>query len=353
MKSKTYLLALAAALALPAVAQQSVPQAPPANSQTSTSQQDQSSSQPAAPASQSVSDQKNLQSTQPAPQTATTTTATGREPLKVETREGFWGKINPFARKKYVQRQLSPVKDRVNELDELTAQNSKMIKDVDARASEGIRVATLKATEADQHAVDAGNRATLAHQTATQASSRLQVVEGAVEKIDQYEAANEIEIRFRPGQGVLSKRAKDALDDVADSLKDQKGYIVEVQGFSSGSGSAAVENSRRMADAVVRYLVINHQVPVYRVFTVGMGNAKVTDADGNVRRTRGGRVEVRLMKNGISGLQSASSAAPASSELGSGGVAGSMQMQNNQAKPAAQPQSPAAPAANDSQQQPK
>jgi outer membrane protein OmpA-like peptidoglycan-associated protein len=296
---KTYLLALplAGILMVPAVAQQSMPQNPPANSQTQLSQNQ------GAPASQSTNDQQNLQSTSSSSQTTASANATGKEPLKVETREGFWGHLNPFARKKYVQRQLAPVRDRVNELDELTAQNGRMIKDVDARATEGIRVATLKANEADQHAVDAGNRATLAHQTATQASTRLNTVETVVSNIDQYQSANEIEIRFRPGQGVLSKRAKEALDDVAESMKDQKGYIVEVQGFSSGSGAAALANSQRMAQAVVRYLVINHEVPVYRVYTVGMGNAKVQDADGKVIRTRGGRVEVHLLKNGIADLQ--------------------------------------------------
>ncbi len=30
------------------------------------------------------------------------------EPLKPDTHEGFWGHLNPFARKKYVQRQLGP-----------------------------------------------------------------------------------------------------------------------------------------------------------------------------------------------------------------------------------------------------
>lgn len=338
---KTYLLALAGALALPAVAQ--IPQTPPANSQTTISQSS-APQQPAPPASQSPNDPQNLQSSEAQPAAS----ATGREPLKAETREGFWGKLNPFARKKWMQRQLSPVRDRVNELDELTAQNSKMIKDVDTRASEGIRVATLKANQADQRAVDAGNRATLAHQTATQASTRLQSVETVVDKIDQYEAASEIEIRFRPGQGVLSKRAKDALNDVAASLKDQKGYIVEVQGFSSGSGVAAVENSRRMADAVVRYLVIHHEIPVYRVFTVGMGNAKVTDAEGNVRRTRGGRVEVRLLKNGISELQQSAAVqpAPSGSNLGQGGVSGQTQVESQPQQPA-QPHSTAAPASNE------
>ena len=47
-------------------------------------------------------------SAQPAAQTATKAdTATGKEPLQPETREGFWGRVNPFARKKYVARQTA------------------------------------------------------------------------------------------------------------------------------------------------------------------------------------------------------------------------------------------------------
>ena len=346
-------LSLAGVLAVPALAQQSTPQAPPSDNQTQVSQP---AAQPAAPASQTVNDQQNLQSTQSQPATTTTTNATGKEPLKVETREGFWGHLNPFARKKYVQRQLQPVSDRVNELDELTATNTKMIKDVDARATEGIRVATLKADTADQHAVDAGNRANVAQQTATQAATRLQGVETVVNNLDQYQTANELEIRFRPGQTVLSKRAKDALDDVAETMKGKNGYIVEVQGFSSGSGQAAVENSQKMAASVIRYLVINHDVPVYRVYAVGMGNAPMQSADGKARRTRGGRVEVQLLKNGIADMGQTASAAPApSSSIGSssqqqGGVSGSMQMQNQPQSNQQQPAATAAPSNNDPQQ---
>ena len=167
--------------------------------------------------------------------------------MKYERHEGFWGKLNPFARKKYVARQLDPIRGRVNELDELTAKNAKMIADVDSRATEGIRQAMSKANDADSHALDAGNRANLANQTATQANTRIVNVEQAVTKIDQYQPITQAEIRFRPGQAVLSKKAKDALDEMAASLKDQKGYIVEVQGFSPGRGGAAIENSRLMA----------------------------------------------------------------------------------------------------------
>jgi outer membrane protein OmpA-like peptidoglycan-associated protein len=242
--------------------------------------------------------------------------ATGK-PLQPPAREGFWGRVNPFARKKYVQRQTQPIRDRLNELDELTASNSKMIKDVDGRAQEGIKMASAKANEADQHAIDAGNKAQMAQQTATQANTRLTTVEQVVTNIDQYKPSTQTEIRFRPGQTVLSQNAKDALDQMATPLKDQRGYIVEVQGFSSGRGTAAIQTSQKMADSVVRYLVLNHDIPVYRIYVVGMGNAPSPNADqaqattGKTKHTSGGRVEISLMKNDLETLANNGAPAPA------------------------------------------
>jgi outer membrane protein OmpA-like peptidoglycan-associated protein len=279
-------LPLAAVLALPALAQ------------TTSSSQDQ---------------------TQPAAQTQSTSTdstgnATGKAPLAAPSREGFWGRVNPFARKKYVQRQTEPIRDRVNELDELTAGNTKQIKDVDSRATAGIKLASDKATEADQHAIDAGNKATAAQQSAQQVTTRVQNVENVVSNIDQYKASNQTEIRFRPGQTVLSKNAKDALDQMAGNLKGQRGYIIEVQGFSSGKGQAAISTSQKMAESVVRYLVLTHDIPVYRIYLVGMGNAPVAsdDASKTTKRINGGRVEISLLKNDLEQLSS-NSGAPAMS----------------------------------------
>ncbi len=223
--------------------------------------------------------------------------------------EGFWGHLNPFARKKYVQRQTTPIRDRVNELDELTAENSKNIKDVDSRAQQGIQMASAKANEADQHAIDAGNRAQAAQQTAQQATTRIQNVEQVVTNIDQYQPSAQTEIRFRPGQTVLSKNAKEALDEMATPLKSQRGYIIEVQGFSSGRGQTAIANSQKMAESVVRYLVLNHDIPVYRIYLVGMGNAPVQATNASEtkpKRTTGGRVEISLMKNNLEQLASSS-----------------------------------------------
>jgi len=273
-------LPLAAVLAMPAVAQ------------TTSSDQ----SQPAAQQTQSMDSAGN---------------ATGKAPLAPPSREGFWGRINPFARKKYVQRQTEPIRDRVNELDELTSQNSKQIKDVDSRAQAGIKLASDKASEADQHAIDAGNKATTAQQTAQQVTTRVQTVETVVSNIDQYKAQNQTEIRFRAGQTALSKNAKDALDQMAGNLKGQRGYIIEVQGFSSGKAQAAIQTSQKMAESVVRYLVLNHDIPVYRIYLVGMGNAPVPsdDTTAKSKRMSGGRVEVSLLKNDLEQL-SANTGAP-------------------------------------------
>jgi outer membrane protein OmpA-like peptidoglycan-associated protein len=281
----------------------------PAFAQTSSTSQDQTTASQPAPAAQTPPAASS--STDQASSTSSTTVgATGKQPLQPETREGFWGRMNPFARKKYVQRQTEPIRDRVNELDELTANNSKMIKDVDARAQQGIQLASTKANEADQHAVDAGNRAQAAQQTATQANTRITTVEQVVGNIDQYKATNQTEIRFRPGQSVLSQNAKTALDDMATPLKNQRGYIIEVQGFSSGHGQAAIATSQKMADSVVRYLVLNHDVPVYRIYVVGMGNAPVpsasTDDQSKTKRTSGGRVEISLLKNDLEQLTATS-----------------------------------------------
>src|ERR1700733_8585693 len=97
------------------------------------------------------------------PQSAT---ATGKPPLQDEPHNFWdgddpglaWLVLHPYASKKYVPRHVQAVQDRVDELDGLSASNSKMIKDVDTRAQQGIQLASDKANMADQHATDAARK---------------------------------------------------------------------------------------------------------------------------------------------------------------------------------------------------
>jgi hypothetical protein len=57
--------------------------------------------------------------------------------------------------------------------------------------------------------------------------------------------------------------------------------------------------------------VLNHDIPVYRIYLVGMGNAPVASDDASkTKRVSGGRVEISLLKNDLEQLSS-NSGAPA------------------------------------------
>jgi len=233
---------------------------------------------------------------------ADSTYATGK-PLAGQSKEGFWGHVNPFARKKWVNRQVDPIKDRMNELDELQAKNGNDIRDVDARSQAGINRAMNAANTADQRAADARNRADAANGLATDASNRTASLNGTVSNLDQYQTVNSAQVAFVPGRTTLGPRAKAKLDEVASKLGDEKGYIIEVQGYSR----SGVQASQAMADSVVRYLVVEHQVPIYRIYRTGLGRNTQKPVDGQPTVTNG--VMVSLMHNSLATMSSNSASA--------------------------------------------
>ena len=213
--------------------------------------------------------------------------ATGK-PLEMQSKEGFWGHVNPFARKKWVARQVDPIRDRANELDELQAKNANDIRDVDARATAGVGRAMNAAAAADAHAGTAADKADRANSAAVAADGHTTALSGTVSNLDQYQAVSTTALPFVAGHTVLGTKAKAELDTVAESLAAEKGYIVEVQGYSR----SGTQTSTAMADAVVRYLVTAHQVPVYRIYRTGLGNAKQVAQDGTKPLPNGVRVTV-------------------------------------------------------------
>jgi outer membrane protein OmpA-like peptidoglycan-associated protein len=277
--------------------------------------------QTSTPPTQSNPDQTPPSSSSSMNPSDNTTYATGK-PLQNQSKEGFWGKVNPFARKKWVNRQTSPIKGQVNELDQLQAKNANDIKDVDSRSQAGIKNAMNAANTADQHAQDAANRATSANQLASNASTRTDALGNTVGNLDQYQTVSSTSVKFAPGHTTLGPTAKSDLDALATTLSGEKGYIIEVQGYSK----SGVQTSQAMADAVVRYLVTEHQVPVYRIYKTGLGKNTVKPADGEQAVVNG--VRVTLLHNSLAtmgGNSASSGAAPKTSQMGA-----SPQQVNNQ-----------------------
>ena len=252
------------------------------------------------------------------------TYATGQAPLEGQSKEGFWGHMNPFARKKWVARQVDPIRDRANELDELEAKNANDIRDVDTRATAGINKAMAAANTADQHAADAASRADQANSVAVTANGKTTTLNGTVSNLDQYQAVTSTTLPFVAGHTALNTKAKASLDDMATSLTDQKGYIVEVQGYSR----AGVQSSQAMADAVVRYLVTAHQVPIYRIYRTGLGYQKPTaattdtaNAGTDTEKPLVNGVRVTVLHNSLASMDSPANGNTAAGKPGGSGGA--------------------------------
>jgi len=232
------------------------------------------------------------QQAQPAAAQAAPAATSSNTPAK----EGFWGRVNPFARKKWVNDRTAPLKGQLNELDEVNAKNARDIKDVDGRAQAGIGKAQSTADAANQAALAAGDQAQKAGTTAQDASGRVDKLNASIGGLDQYRQISEVEVPFHGIQPILSEAARKQLDDLAASLTGHQGYILEVEAHAPGAGSIGIQNSERLAEAVKRYLVSEHQIPVYRLHSVALGNAPAgSEADAKPVKTSS--VHIRLMEN--------------------------------------------------------
>ncbi len=227
--------------------------------------------------------------------TATSSASTNDTQTMQTPKEGFWGRINPFARKKWVRHQLQPIQGQVEELNGATAKNASDIKDVDQRAQAGISKAQSAADAANQTATAAGQQAQQAAGIAGQAAGKVGELQNTVSGIDQYAAKQSLTIDFKPGQETLTAAQKQQLDDLAQSIQSKQGYLLEMTAHAPGAGSYGIRNSQRLDEMVERYLVTAHNLPIYRMHAVALGNATDADASGAKRVTRS--VEVRLMEN--------------------------------------------------------
>lgn len=233
--------------------------------------------------------------------------AQAEAPLVPPVRQGFWGRLNPFARKKYVEGQLAPIRDRANELDGLTADNSRAIGDVDARAKAGISAANDRAQQADDTANAAQQQVQQDSTQAAQLDGQVTAANTKLQSVDQYQLAQSVELHFRPGPAKLSADTQQQLDGFLQGLDTQKGYVVEVTAYSTRKGAAGVAASQQLAAAVVRYLVLQHNVPLYRIYTMGMGDAQPVQATSvdptasgaRARPTAGGTVQIKILKNSL------------------------------------------------------
>jgi outer membrane protein OmpA-like peptidoglycan-associated protein len=215
------------------------------------------------------------------------------------------------ATKKYVQNTTAPIQAKVDQVGEQTGRNGQQIEDtrnqvkqVDEKAQTGISAAQERAGAADQHATLADQHAGEAKTSADQAnklgeknSQELTGLRNVVANIDDYKLQTTVAVPFGFNKYELSADAKAELDTVAGEVKSGKRFFIAVEGYTDATGSKTYNEalSRRRADKVVAYLVAKHDIPIYRIHMIGLGQEKpVDEAHNREARAKNRRVEVKV-----------------------------------------------------------
>jgi OmpA-OmpF porin, OOP family len=140
-----------------------------------------------------------------------------------------------------------------------------------------------------------------AQATADAAVAGVNATNDRISALDDYAPQTVLAVNFRPGSSMLSADSKTKLDELATKALNAKGYVVEVSGFADATGSVATNRalSQRRADAVIRYLVENHRIPLRRIVTpYGFGETNpVAENNSRAGRAQNRRVEVKLLVN--------------------------------------------------------
>jgi OmpA-OmpF porin, OOP family len=208
------------------------------------------------------------------------------------------------ASKNYVKQQTTPLINKTNELDDLTAKNTKDIKDVDARAQAGIAAVNAKTDAVEAKTQTASQNATQAQQVADAANTRVGVLTNEVANLDNYHAVAETSVKFGFNKDNLTPKAKEALDQLAGSIASTKGYIIALEGStdSVGSESYNYDLSQRRANSVIQYLASKYNVPAHKIYVIGLGKDKPVESNKTASgRADNRRVDVRLMTNTVDG----------------------------------------------------
>ena len=217
------------------------------------------------------------------------------------------------ASKNYVRQETTPLINKTNELDDMTAKNSRDIKDVDARAQAGIQQVQAKAAEVDQKAMAASQQADQAQSLANNAVNGVATLQNTVANLDNYRVVTETSVHFGFDKDTLTADAKAALDQLANTVPNTKGYIITVEGATDSTGDAEYNYalSQRRADAVIQYLAAEHKVPAYKIYLIGLGKDKPVESNQTREgRAKNRRVDIRLMTNTVGGTTPAQAPAP-------------------------------------------
>jgi outer membrane protein OmpA-like peptidoglycan-associated protein len=232
------------------------------------------------------------------------------------------------ATKKYVKQQVDPVSGKLDQVATKSDQQGQTLdqtrssldqtRSTQQKDEVDLSATNERALSADNHAGEAMTHADDASRKADQANQGLSQLANTVANLDDYKQVTQTTVNFKFNSDKLNSDSKMALDQMVMDQNHYKRFFIAVEGFTDKVGSADYNSalSRRRADAVVEYLVAQHDIPIYRIHMIGLGDQKpVEDARSRVANAKNRRVEVTLYSadQSVAGTQqpAASSNVPA------------------------------------------
>ena len=187
-----------------------------------------------------------------------------------------------------IDAQIVPVERRLGQTETRLSRTEQNAERLSGQVDELSQVANL-----------ARGGAAAAQETADAAMDGVNKTNDRISSLDDYEVRTNTTINFRVGSAVLTAEAQSMLDEFASKITSERGFMIEVRGFASSDGSERLNRqlSQRRADAVVRYLAENHDIPLRRIILpFGYGEAMpVADNSTLDGRKQNRRVELRML----------------------------------------------------------
>jgi len=202
-----------------------------------------------------------------------------------------------------LESRVEPVETQANATEVLAVTNEIRIR----QAEQNEQRLSGQVEEVSSVASAAGAAAKNAQVTADQAQISANTANERITRLDDFEIFKTISVHFKSGSAYLSRQAKAEIDEAAANLKDDslKGWMVSVTGYADSTGKAGSNRSlsERRANAVIAYLVTQHNVPLPRlVQPFGYGSQKPVETNHTSEgRAQNRRVEINiLVSKGVS-----------------------------------------------------
>jgi outer membrane protein OmpA-like peptidoglycan-associated protein len=226
------------------------------------------------------------------------------------------------ATRKFTRNEVKTSADQLSARIDTDESNAKELKDhLDRVATQGDQntknIASVKedVTKVDSKADAARNDAQRAQTTADGAVTKTATLDKnlvaldttlnrKIDNLNNYSVVTEKTVYFGFNSASPSGSMDEALTEVTKLMQENKSAIILLEGHtdSTGADTYNVSLADKRADAVLRHLVVDMKLPMYRIFKMGYGEANpVAPNDSKTDREKNRCVVIRVLTAQVNG----------------------------------------------------